>query len=60
MSRLDENKYYVECRRCGEVYNVWTKPDQTRPKNCRTCRSAHIDAKLIEVGGERILEEDER
>lgn len=55
-----DNKYYVECRACGEGYNVWTKPDQTRPKNCRTCRSAHIDAKLIEVDGERILEEDER
>jgi hypothetical protein len=55
-----EKKYYVECRACGEPYNVWRGDQDPRPDTCRKCGSTNIDARLIEVDGERLIEEDIR
>ena len=55
---VEERKYYVQCLSTSSHQgNQWRYGKESRPDRCADC-GGPVDARLIEVDGERILEVD--
>ena len=53
---VEERKYYVQCSSNSDHQgNAWRYGKEARPDRCAYC-GGPVDAKLIEVDGERIIE----